>query len=223
MQYLRVAPTTMLQQTRKIQIFIICLSFLAGFVDALGYMSMGGMFVSFMSGNTTRLGVELSHPFTAATLLPGVIILCFVAGVFTGSSVGRRYHQVRQPVLLGIMTLILVTVASLATHMAPVWLLLLLTFTMGMENTLFQSSEISIGLTYMTGTLVRMAQHFSEAVFSRWNWDWARYALLWMGLMAGALSGTWCYRWLHFSAVWVPAAIAMGLWVTSVAYLRKTT
>ena len=38
----------------------ICLAALAGFVDALAYISLGGFFASFMSGNTTRLGVGLA-------------------------------------------------------------------------------------------------------------------------------------------------------------------
>ena len=33
------------------------LSALAGFVDAIGFIGSGGFFVSFMSGNSTRLGV----------------------------------------------------------------------------------------------------------------------------------------------------------------------
>ena len=33
----------------------------AGFVDAVGYLSADQYFVSFMSGNTTRLGVELAR------------------------------------------------------------------------------------------------------------------------------------------------------------------
>lgn len=36
------------------------LSALAGYVDAVGFMTLGGFFVSFMSGNSTRLGVGLS-------------------------------------------------------------------------------------------------------------------------------------------------------------------
>ena len=37
------------------------LSALAGYVDAIGFLHLGGMFVSFMSGNSTRLGVSLAQ------------------------------------------------------------------------------------------------------------------------------------------------------------------
>ena len=38
---------------------LVALSTLAGYVDATGFLMLGGFFVSFMSGNSTRLGVGL--------------------------------------------------------------------------------------------------------------------------------------------------------------------
>ena len=43
-------------------IFIVTLaSLLAGFVDAVGFIASGGLFISFMSGNSTRLGIGLAE------------------------------------------------------------------------------------------------------------------------------------------------------------------
>lgn len=39
----------------------VLLSALAGYVDSLGFLQLGGLFVSFMSGNSTRLAVGISH------------------------------------------------------------------------------------------------------------------------------------------------------------------
>jgi hypothetical protein len=47
--------------------FAMALAGMAGFVDAAGYLSAGGYFVSFMSGNTTRLGVALGTGAGAAS------------------------------------------------------------------------------------------------------------------------------------------------------------
>ncbi|MFX6760099.1 DUF1275 family protein, partial [Acinetobacter baumannii] len=43
-------------------ILLACaLSGLAGFVDGIGFLHLGGLFVSFMSGNSTHLGVSLAE------------------------------------------------------------------------------------------------------------------------------------------------------------------
>jgi uncharacterized membrane protein YoaK (UPF0700 family) len=46
---------------RRIRTLAAGLSALAGYVDAIGFIKLGGFFVSFMSGNSTRLGVGLAH------------------------------------------------------------------------------------------------------------------------------------------------------------------
>ena len=44
----------MVRYDRRVKLLAAGLSALAGFVDATGFIQMGGFFVSFMSGNTTR-------------------------------------------------------------------------------------------------------------------------------------------------------------------------
>ncbi|NBB25424.1 DUF1275 domain-containing protein, partial [Porphyrobacter sp. SLTP] len=60
---------------------------LAGLVDATGFVVAGGYFTSFMSGNTTRMGVELVERPTLA-LAPLGLIACFLAGVIGGAVIG---------------------------------------------------------------------------------------------------------------------------------------
>ena len=76
------------------------LSALAGYVDGIGFIHLGGLFVSFMSGNSTRMGVSLAdgQGFEAAKALS--LIALFVIGAAAGSVIvlGRGAH--RQPWLL---------------------------------------------------------------------------------------------------------------------------
>src|SRR3982074_2408600 len=54
------------------------LSARAGYVDGIGFLHLGGLFVSFMSGNSTRMGVSLAEgkwldAAVALGLLPPVV------------------------------------------------------------------------------------------------------------------------------------------------------
>jgi uncharacterized membrane protein YoaK (UPF0700 family) len=73
------------------------LSALAGYVDAIGFLRLGGLFVSFMSGNSTRMGVSLAEGqwWHAATSL-GLIAL-FVVGAAAGSLIVLGRGANRQP------------------------------------------------------------------------------------------------------------------------------
>lgn len=45
---------------KKVWPLAIALAALAGYVDAIGFLRLGGFFVSFMSGNSTRLAVGIA-------------------------------------------------------------------------------------------------------------------------------------------------------------------
>src|ERR1700709_1594618 len=76
------------------------LSALAGYVDGIGFLHLGGLFVSFMSGNSTRMGVSLAqgHWWNAAEAL-GLVAL-FVAGAAGGSLIVLGRGANRQPWVL---------------------------------------------------------------------------------------------------------------------------
>ncbi|HBV13129.1 MAG TPA: DUF1275 domain-containing protein, partial [Brevundimonas sp.] len=62
----------------------LLLAALAGYVDSLGFLHLGGVFVSFMSGNSTRLAVSLAEGrWQAAGAVAGVLAL-FVLGAMLG-------------------------------------------------------------------------------------------------------------------------------------------
>src|SRR5262245_44207185 len=85
------------------------LSALAGSADGIGFLHLGGLFVSFMSGNSTRMGVSLSTgEWRAAADTFGLIVL-FVAGAACGGLIvlGRGAH--RQPFVLLAEALLLAT------------------------------------------------------------------------------------------------------------------
>ena len=89
----------MTRYDKRVQALAVGLSALAGYVDALGFIHLGGFFVSFMSGNSTRLGVGLVERTHDAAIALGLIGL-FVLGVILGSLAGRRAQSHRRVVVL---------------------------------------------------------------------------------------------------------------------------
>ncbi len=74
---------------KRQRVLAIGLAALAGFVDSLGFLKLGGLFVSFMSGNSTRMAVGIASP-TERSAFAGALIAAFVGGVMVGAIVGRE-------------------------------------------------------------------------------------------------------------------------------------
>jgi uncharacterized membrane protein YoaK (UPF0700 family) len=204
----------------RARLFAICLSAVAGFVDGVGYMQSGGFFVSFMSGNSTRLGVGIVERASHAALA-AALIASFVLGVAGGTITGRD-RVARKPVVLGLVAAALAVAALCGSLGAGVAALLLAAFAMGAENATFEEGgEVRIGLTYMTGTLVRVGQRLAAAATGREAGPWLPYLQLWMGLVGGAVLGTFAQARLHANALWVAAALTAGLALVAKAQAAK--
>ena len=194
------------------RLLAIGLAVLAGFVDALGFLNLHGMFVSFMSGNSTRLAVG-AETSVHGSLFAGALIAAFVAGVMTGTAVGTKAARRRKPAVLTLV-LLFMTIAGFAAmpsgrSSAPT---LLMAAAMGAANAVFQrDGEVSIGVTYMTGTLVKLGQHLTYALSGGPRLAWAPYLLLWLGLIGGALAGAAMYCVFALQALWFAVALAAAL------------
>ncbi|MEQ1493298.1 MAG: YoaK family protein [Terricaulis sp.] len=198
----------MLRYRRRYWVFAAALSTLAGFADANAFVHLGGYFVSFMSGNSTRLGVGLASNLDAARLAGGLIAI-FVLGVIIGALVNRRGDHAGGARVLACVSGLLILAALLASTSAPSIAIALLATAMGAMNGVFvREGEVSIGVTYMTGTLVRMGQRLASALTGGKRWEWVPYALLWSGLVLGATLGALSYGSIGLQSLWFAAAFA---------------
>jgi uncharacterized membrane protein YoaK (UPF0700 family) len=202
----------MTRLNRKLIFLAACLSFLAGYMDALGFLSLHGFFVSFMSGNSTRLGVGLAHGSIASITMAFSLIGLFIVGVILGSIVGHLSERRRKESVLLLVTGFLFAAALCFDAGFPHVSTLLLVIAMGAENDVFaQNGEVSIGLTYMTGTLVKMGQRISESFWGGSRFAWCPYALLWIGLVLGAFTGTKVYSQITLNGLWFGVAFSLLL------------
>lgn len=189
---------------------------LAGFVDAVGFLSAQGYFVSFMSGNTTRLGVDLMVRPTVA-VIPALLLAGFVLGVFIGALLAARAGALRKVAVLGLVTVLLTGAAAAHLLGAGEIVLALLVLAMGALNNTFQrDGEVSVGLTYMTGALVRFAQGLAARISGTGGEGWANWLLLWLGLAVGAVAGAytllaWPRLALWFASAWAFALVLVAL------------
>jgi uncharacterized membrane protein YoaK (UPF0700 family) len=199
----------MMRYDRRAIGLAVCLSCLAGYVDALGFISLGGFFVSFMTGNSTRLGIELAGGNAGGIVLAGGILTLFVSGVILGSLIGHFAGKRRPPVVLGSVAFCLALSALLDTTGLSTIGVGLLAVAMGMENAIFQrDGEVTIGLTYMTGTLVKMGQRIAGAMLGGSRRAWLRHFVLWLGLVSGAMLGAIAHGAVGLNAIWFSAGIA---------------
>ncbi|MBN8808640.1 MAG: DUF1275 family protein [Sphingomonas sp.] len=187
----------------------VVLAALAGFVDAIVFTILG-FFASFMSGNSTRLAVGLGSGAIGDAAIAAALVLAFVAGVIAGTVVARVAGARARGAVMGFVAVLLALSAALS-EVAPARIdLLLAAAAMGaMNGVLAEGGEVTVGVTYMTGSLVKLGQRLAAALMGAGNrWAWLPYLALWSGFVAGAALGAGAALALGMTALWVAAGAA---------------
>ncbi|MGW8703659.1 YoaK family protein [Brevundimonas sp. NPDC055814] len=190
----------------------LLLAALAGYVDSLGFLHLGGVFVSFMSGNITRLAVSLAEGRWLAAGAVGGVLLLFILGAMLGALVaGGEGARSRSRVLALEAALLAGAALAAGAGLAPLAISLMV-LAMAVENSVFlRDGEVGVSLTYMTGTLVKTGHALAAALRGGDPWAFRPYMALWAGLAGGALTGAAVYGRLGLIALWPAAALAMVL------------
>ena len=197
------------------RLFAYAVAGLAGFVDVTGYLHLNGYFVSFMTGNTTLLARDMAEG-AHRVAVPALLIAGFVIGVTIGTLVGDRWAARRKAVVSGMVAAMLVTAAlARVVDLNPLSLALLV-FAMGALNTVMSGNRANpVGLTYMTGALVRTGQLLAERLAGDRSANPLLFAGLWASLLAGALCGALVGLNLGAASLWVAGGSALVLCVAA--------
>jgi len=147
----------------------------------------------------------------AAASALGLIVL-FVIGAAAGSFIvlGRGVH--RQPWILAAEAALLAIAGLCHAFGLPDAAVAAIVMAMGMENAVFQiHGGAGLGLTYVTGALVKVGQLIASALTGGEPFGWVPNLLLWAALVIGSVCGALAYHWINLAAIWFAAGLALAL------------
>jgi uncharacterized membrane protein YoaK (UPF0700 family) len=194
--------------------FGVLLTAIAGWVDAIGFLSLGGFYVSFMSGNTTQLAIGMTRLDMDLVRVPAVLLGCFVLGAFGGTLVSTWAGRWSFPGLLVGEGLLLACAVLLSVAQGPIiGPTAPLAMAMGSQNAALRSeSGDRIGGTFVTGTVFGLGAQLALWCAGRGGPRPAlRHALGWIALAVGAAAGTWAFAAYGLFAIAFPAACLFAL------------
>jgi uncharacterized membrane protein YoaK (UPF0700 family) len=182
---------------------------LAGCVDAIGWLRFDQLFVSFISGTSTMLGIAAAEGHAGRAAALATVVGLFAAGALLGAAVGAAAGRGRSPAVLGLVAALLT--AALLAPATGTWELppaaWAMVPAMGMLNTALPGVG---GITFVTGALSRAMEGLVQALLGRARHGaWAQQAACWAAMTGGALLGALLQGAWGDAALAVPATAAL--------------
>lgn len=172
-------------------VFGALLTAVAGFLDAVAYVTFSHLYVSFMSGNSIHLGMAIATLRTSDIAAISGIVAAFVFGASAGTLLHDHAGVRLLPLALGIEAGLLLLAAAASSIALSTISLLPVALAMGLQNSLHQTSgQTSVGKGFVSGELIRLGQ--SIARLRARAADPAGTATLflgWIAFVAGAAGG----------------------------------
>jgi len=206
----------------------VTLGALAGYVDAVAFSQLFGVFPANQSGNAIVLGISLGDPTTAAWR-PAVAIVGFAVGI-AGAVALQRAFAGRRPTLVLVLAeaVLLAAVALLVGDLGAVdqlldgirgaLLLLAASFAMGVQTEVIRAhAGVSLSTTYQTGVLVQIAERSTPGGHAADRPRAAGALVLLGGVLVGYVGGAALGAALGRTAGWalaVPAVVLAALATT---------
>ena len=203
----------------------LLLTGMAGYVDALGFVRLGGLYTSFMSGNTTQLAVLGAQVELHRMILPAILILAFLTGSVLGSGLAILVPpRWTTPAVLAYESLLILAGLGLGLQSPELGLAaFFVAVAMGSQNAvLAQVKGFRAGTTFVTGALFSLGQKIAQALTRTGDpLGWLGDASVWISLLFGAYLGAHAYQQVGLYALIAPAAISGGLaLITALLVLR---
>lgn len=204
------------------------LAALAGVLGATAYTHSAGYFVTFMTGNAQRAVLGYFRDDVTLSVSAGVLMLCFVAGVVV-ASVCRRHFWVAHPHGPTVLTTFSLFAAMVLGIIDDGWVevnldfapIMLVVFGVGALNTSFvKDGEVSVPLSYVTGTLVKMGQGIERHIAGGNVTEWLGHFLLVASFVVGAAFGGCISLILNGTGMLIAATVMCAL-TTGYTYFHQ--
>ncbi|MFD1604813.1 YoaK family protein [Flavobacterium artemisiae] len=172
----------------------VFLAFIAGYLDAAGLLKWK-IYVSFMSGNTTQLGVAFFNGKSAVIATTLTVIGCFVLGIYSGTCLSLWKETKSQTIPFYIVAFLLIGYTAVSYYY-PVQTLpavAVIGFATGIMNTIVTAvGNQKINTDFVTGTLNSLARNTAMLSMStddenrkQYKENAIRLFLLWTGFLLG--------------------------------------
>jgi uncharacterized membrane protein YoaK (UPF0700 family) len=185
----------------------------AGIADAIGFITMGGVFAANMTGNTVLAGIAAAqgHWLSAGNHL--ATLAAFFAGAMLARLLLRLWHRPAVPILIEAAIVGGLGFLPLGVETA----VLILAFAMGVQASAITSfGGISASTVVITSTLARTAEASLDALVPANRGKLpsvaspSLLALSWSGYLVGAVAGALLLHVLAWPLI-VPAVLLLGV------------
>lgn len=171
----------------------------SGATDAIGYLSLGHVFTSAMTGNLVLLGISLGHRNGERAGRVVVSLVCFMVGAALGARVARS-PEPNDPIWPPAVTRALVFEAPLLLAYAACWwavgahpdfaakvaLLGLGALALGIQSSAMQRFGAGLNTTFLSGSLTLLV---GQLAMGRRFHDIRHHLLVLVGLVVGGALG----------------------------------
>ena len=179
----------------------MCLAAASGATDAIGYLALGNVFTSAMTGNLALLGIALAHRDGERIGRVLVSLACYMAGAAIGARIART-PKPGDPVWPPAITRALAVEAVVFVAYACVWwtvgagsdiytkglLLGLGAIALGIQSSAMQrfGSDLGLNTTFVSGALIKLVGQLATGHRLR---DIRHHLLVLVGLVCGCFLG----------------------------------
>lgn len=201
---------------------LLCLA--AGYVDAYGYVDLGGVFAANMTGNTVLLGIAAARGEWARILPYALTLGAFFLGAMAASAMKRGFDRPYPPLLAAAALIAVVDRLGLT----PDLVLLLLAFAMALQGaSLNRFGKTNLQTVVITSTLLNLAD---GCVHHGWRAtaggdspgpEMPLLAAAWLAYAVGAAAGVLVSA--HLGLPMVPPAAVLVFVAIDLALARRGT